>query len=135
MSQQQISFNKHQIKNIHYTRGITPERVTSGGTHLQSLALGQHSSEKTSQRWRKVGNTASDGDKSNPRLFAPIVTSLTAAPTGRGHSSIAVKHKNYHVKEKKILKIQNTFGSRNHLLHKKFIKLPATRFKIFSPLT
>ena len=25
--------------NLHYTRGITPKRVTSGGAHLRSLAL------------------------------------------------------------------------------------------------
>ena len=38
--------------NLHYTRGITPKRVTSGGAHLRSLAPGQHSSEETSQRWQ-----------------------------------------------------------------------------------
>ena len=41
-------------KNLHYTRGITPMRVTNGEVHLCGLALdiGQHNSEKTSQRWR-----------------------------------------------------------------------------------
>ena len=38
-------------KNLHYTRGITPKHVTSGGIHLRDLASGQHSSEETSQRW------------------------------------------------------------------------------------
>ena len=35
--------------NLHYTRGITPKHVTSGGVHLRDLAPGQHSSEETSQ--------------------------------------------------------------------------------------
>ena len=42
--------------NLHYTRGITPKRVTSGGVHLRSLAPGQYSSEETSQRWRAAGD-------------------------------------------------------------------------------
>ena len=41
----------NQIKN-HYTRRITPKRVTSGGAHLRDLAPRLHSSEETSQRWR-----------------------------------------------------------------------------------
>ena len=36
-----------------------PKRVTSGGIHL-GLAPGQHSSEKTSQRWRAVGDAVPD---------------------------------------------------------------------------
>ena len=43
--------------NLHYTRRITPKRVTSCGAHLRSLAPGLHSSEETSQRWRVVGDT------------------------------------------------------------------------------
>ena len=46
--------------NHHYTRGITPKRVTSGGVHLFSLAHGQHSYEETTQMWRAVGDTLSD---------------------------------------------------------------------------
>ena len=42
--------------NLHYTRGITPKRVTSGGAHFRCLAPGQHSSEEISQRWRAVGD-------------------------------------------------------------------------------
>ena len=45
--------------NLHYTRRITPKRVTSCGAHLRDLAPGQHSSEETSQRWRVVGDTVS----------------------------------------------------------------------------
>ena len=45
--------------NLHYTRRITPKRVTSCGSHLRGLAPGQHSSEETSQRWRVVGDTVS----------------------------------------------------------------------------
>ena len=36
--------------NLHYTRGITQKRVTSGRTHLHGLARGLHSFEETSQR-------------------------------------------------------------------------------------
>ena len=46
--------------NLHYTRGITPKRVTSGGAHFRCLASGQHSSEVTSQRWRAVGDPVYD---------------------------------------------------------------------------
>ena len=45
---------------LHYTRGITLKRITSGGIHLRGLALGQHSSEETLQRCPAVGDTASD---------------------------------------------------------------------------
>ena len=50
---------KNQKSNLHYTRRITPKRVTSCGAHLRGLAPGQHSSEETSQRWRVVGDTVS----------------------------------------------------------------------------
>ena len=43
--------------NPHYTRGITPKGVASGGIHLRGLAPEQHSSEETSQRWRAVGDS------------------------------------------------------------------------------
>ena len=43
--------------NLHYTRRITPKRVTSCGAHLRGLAPGLHSSEETPQRWRVVGDT------------------------------------------------------------------------------
>ena len=46
--------------NLRHTHGITPKCVTSGGVHLRGLAPGQHSSEKTSQRWRAVDDTASN---------------------------------------------------------------------------
>ena len=46
----------HRKSKRHFTRGITPKRVTSGGTHLRGLAPRQRSSEKTSQRWRAVGD-------------------------------------------------------------------------------
>ena len=46
-------------KNFHYTRGITPKRVTSGGVHLHGLAPGLHGSEETSQWWRAVSDTVS----------------------------------------------------------------------------
>ena len=46
--------------NLRYTRGNTPKCETSGGTRLRGLALGQHSSEETSQRRRAVGDIVSD---------------------------------------------------------------------------
>ena len=45
--------------NLHYTRDITPKRVTIGGAHFHSLAPGQHSSENTSHRWPAVRDTKS----------------------------------------------------------------------------
>ena len=47
----------HKKSNLHYTRDITPKRVTSGGAHLRGAALGLHNSEQMSQRWRAVGDT------------------------------------------------------------------------------
>ena len=38
--------HKDQKSKLHYTRGITPKRVTSGGVHLRGLAPAQHSSKK-----------------------------------------------------------------------------------------
>ena len=47
--------------NLHYIRGITPKRVTSGGVYLHGSApAGQHSSEKTLHRYRAVGDTVSE---------------------------------------------------------------------------
>ena len=46
-----------QNQNLHYTRAITPKRVTSGGAHLRGLAPGLHSFEGLSERWRAVGDT------------------------------------------------------------------------------
>ena len=42
------------------TRRITPQHVTIGKTDHRGSAPGQHCSEETSQRWRTVGDTASD---------------------------------------------------------------------------
>ena len=51
---------KDTESNIHYTRGITPERVSSGGAHLRCSASGQHSFEETSQQLQDVGDTVSN---------------------------------------------------------------------------
>ena len=58
------SNNRHTSSNnkkskLYFTRGITPKSVTSGRDHLHGSASGQHSSKKTSQRWRAVGDTVS----------------------------------------------------------------------------
>ena len=58
----------NQKSNLHYTRRITSNRVTSGGVHLRGLAPGQHSSEETSQRWRVVGDTVSCVDLTGPGI-------------------------------------------------------------------
>ena len=57
--------------NLHYTRGITPKRVTKGGAHLCGLARGQHSYEKTSQRWRIVRDSVCD-------LTGPAIEPITS---------------------------------------------------------
>ena len=50
-----LNSDKNVVKsNLHYTRRITPKRVTSCGAHFRGLAPGQHSSEEMLQRWRVV---------------------------------------------------------------------------------
>ena len=75
----------YQKLNLHYTRVITPKRVTSSGDHLLGLAPGQHGSKETSQRWRAVGDTVSNltDPGIEPRLPAPIAVSLATTLTGR----------------------------------------------------
>ena len=46
--------------NLHYTGGITPKRVTSGGVRIRSLAPGRHNSKETWLRWRAVSDNVSD---------------------------------------------------------------------------
>ena len=66
--------------NPHYTHGMTPKRITSGGIHLRDLASEQHSSGETSQRWRAVGDTVIGltGLGSEPKPPAP--TPMTTSP-------------------------------------------------------
>ena len=68
------NLDKNQI--VHYTRGTTPKRVTSGGVHLCGLAPGLHSSKETSQRWRAIGHTefVLTGPEIEPR--SPALMSL-----------------------------------------------------------
>ena len=62
--------DSNQLKpNFHYTRGITPKRVTNDGAHLQGLAPKQHSYEKTSQRWRQRIDLTGPG--SEPQTSRP----------------------------------------------------------------
>ena len=53
-------FFANAIKNLDYTRRISPKRVTSGRTHLRGLAPGQYCSEKTSQQRRVFSETVLD---------------------------------------------------------------------------
>ena len=65
------------FKTLGYIRGIAPKRVTSGRVHLRGLALGQHSIEETSQRWRGVGDPVCDFTvpEIEPRSPAPLAVS------------------------------------------------------------
>ena len=64
----------HKKSILHYTRDITPKRLTSGVAHLRGAVLGPHSSEQTSQRWRAVGDTVTiwPTRQSNLTPTAPI---------------------------------------------------------------
>ena len=57
----------HQ-KNLHYTHGLTPKRVTSGGAHLRGLVSEQYSNEET---WQADNNTVSNftGEGIEPQTF------------------------------------------------------------------
>ena len=71
--------------NLSYAGESTPKRVTSGEDHLRGLAPGQHSSEKTSQRWGAVGDTVFDlaDPKFEPPTFRTYSIALTAELSGR----------------------------------------------------
>ena len=46
-------FDSRKKSNLHYTRGNTLKRVSSGGAHLRGLAPGQHSPKETAVScWR-----------------------------------------------------------------------------------
>ena len=54
--------------NLHYTRGITQKRVTSGGARLRGLAPAQQRNVATvASRWRQI----KPARESNPRPTAP----------------------------------------------------------------
>ena len=67
--------------NFYYTYGITPKRVTSGGAHLRGLAPGQYSFEETSERWRVIGDTASDLPGPGNRTPTSRTDSIIVLPT------------------------------------------------------
>ena len=60
--------------------------VASGGVRPRVLALGQHRSEETSQRWRAVGYTVSDltGLGIEPQIFRidSDICNITLKPSG-----------------------------------------------------
>ena len=47
---------KEKISNLHYTRCITPKRVTCGGAPICDLTPAQYSSEETAGQLRAVGD-------------------------------------------------------------------------------
>ena len=51
---------KFKKSNLYCASGITLKRGTSAGAYHRGLALGQHSTKETSQRWRTVGVIVSD---------------------------------------------------------------------------
>ena len=76
---------RYPKQNLHYTRNITPKRVTSGWVLFCGLAPGQHSSDETSQRWLTVAGSVSGfaGAGMEPRPSAPIVMSLATTLSDR----------------------------------------------------
>ena len=76
--------NKSKQLHLHYSRGITTKRVTSGEAHLCDLASRQHSSEKRSSGGKSLTTLCPirSALASNPRPTAPkspLIT--TATPT------------------------------------------------------
>ena len=67
-----------KIKSSLYSR-YSFKRTMSGGIHLRGFAPRLHCSEKTSQRWRIVGDTVSDmtGPWIELQTFPPIATRVT----------------------------------------------------------
>ena len=54
----------NQNKNLHYTRRVTPKRVTSCGDPSLRFSAWQHSSEETSQQsWRHCADLTGPGIK------------------------------------------------------------------------
>ena len=48
--------------HLHYTRSITPKRVTSGGIHLRDMAPGQHRNvAAVASRWRQLFDLTGPG--------------------------------------------------------------------------
>ena len=81
----EIKKKKKKKLNLHSTCGNTSKHVTSSGTHLRSLAPGQHNSEETSQEWRVVGDTVYTltGPGIEPTSTANIAMSLSTKPSSR----------------------------------------------------
>ena len=82
---------KLKKSHLHYTRGITPKRVTSDLVHRRCIAPGQHSSEETLQRWRAVGDTTSDLAISGIEHQKPrMVCHINTTPTGSWNMRLSV---------------------------------------------
>ena len=87
-----LTFAFKSKSNLHYTRGIKPKRVTSGGAHLRILAPGLHGYEGTLQRWRAVGDTVPIWPTRDlyPRPPPPIACALSNWANSRSNSPFAI---------------------------------------------
>ena len=106
MSVTAIKFCK---SNVHYIRGITLKRVTSGGIHLSSFAPEQHSSEETSQRRQPVGDTVSD-------LIGPEIEPQTSR-TDSGVFNNFANHKTFAYLRRWIPTLVTRGDGSRHTLH------------------
>ena len=76
----------HLIKpNLHYTRDITPQRVTRGGAHLRDVAPEQLTPKKRRSGGEPLTTLHSiwPGQETNPRPPAPLAIFSNAVPTDR----------------------------------------------------
>ena len=76
--------------NLHYTRGNTSERVTSGEVHLRGLAPGQHSSEEVSQQWQVGDCVRFDRPETEPQTTRTRAMRLTTQLNGRSDTNTVI---------------------------------------------
>ena len=78
-----IANESNQKSNLHYTRGITPKRVTSGGAHLRGLAPGlqlRRNVTAVASRWRHCADLTGPGiePQTSRTESVRLATELTA---------------------------------------------------------
>ena len=74
-------------KIVHYTRGLKPKRVTSGGAHIRGLAPGQYSSQDTQKQRQAAGDIVSDrlADRTQTGRAQTMSFITTPAVTAKRH--------------------------------------------------